>query len=134
MRCPCRKVSEPVGYDACCEPLHAGAMTAPSAITLMRARYAAYALGNLAFVRDTWRRTTRPTQLDADPPGTWISLKILRASETANEATVSFVARARRGGRTSVFAETSRFLREDGRWLYVDGTINPDGDAGPSER
>lgn len=134
MRCPCRKVSEPVDYDACCGPLHAGSIAAPSALALMRARYAAYALANIAFVRDTWHPTTRPRHLEADPPGTWISLKIQHASETASEATVSFVARSRRGGRTSVLAETSRFRHEDGRWLYVDGTIEPDGGSGPSER
>jgi len=34
---------------------------------------------------------------------------------------VEFVARSKSGGRATRLHETSRFVREDGRWLYVDG-------------
>ncbi|MBS0554808.1 MAG: hypothetical protein JSS47_20145, partial [Proteobacteria bacterium] len=34
-----------------------------------------------------------------------------------------FVARFRVGGRAQRLHETSRFVREDGRWYYVDGDI-----------
>jgi len=36
---------------------------------------------------------------------------------------VEFVARSKRGGRAHRLHETSRFVREDGRWLYVDGDV-----------
>ena len=38
-------------------------------------------------------------------------------------ATVSFVARSKLAGRAHRLQETSRFVREDGRWFYVDGDV-----------
>jgi SEC-C motif-containing protein len=38
-------------------------------------------------------------------------------------AEVEFVARYRVQGRGGRLHERSRFVREDGRWLYVDGDI-----------
>ena len=38
-------------------------------------------------------------------------------------AEVEFVARSRLGGRGVRLHETSRFVREGGRWYYVDGDI-----------
>lgn len=38
-------------------------------------------------------------------------------------AQVEFVARSRLRGKGQRMHETSRFVREDGRWLYVDGDI-----------
>ena len=34
---------------------------------------------------------------------------------------VEFVARCKVGGRAERMEETSRFVRQDGRWLYIDG-------------
>ncbi|MEO1687316.1 MAG: YchJ family metal-binding protein, partial [Pseudomonadota bacterium] len=58
--CPCG-----CGKDclACCGRLHAGA-PAPTAEALMRARYAAYARGDAAYVLRTWAPETRPPSLD----------------------------------------------------------------------
>ena len=42
-----------------------------------------------------------------------------------DRAEVEFVARYRVGGRAVRLHETSRFVREGGRWLYVDGDIRP---------
>jgi SEC-C motif-containing protein len=38
-------------------------------------------------------------------------------------ATVEFVARSKLRGRAYRLHETSRFLREEGRWYYVDGQV-----------
>jgi SEC-C motif-containing protein len=38
-------------------------------------------------------------------------------------ATVAFVARSKLGGRAHRLVETSRFVREGGRWFYVEGDI-----------
>jgi SEC-C motif domain protein len=41
-----------------------------------------------------------------------------------NKATVEFVARFKiGGGRAERLHEISRFVREEGRWFYVDGKI-----------
>ena len=41
----------------------------------------------------------------------------------ADHASVEFVARSKLGGRAQRLHETSRFVREDGRWYYVDGDL-----------
>jgi SEC-C motif-containing protein len=52
----------------------------------------------------------------------WLRLKVLRREAgTADSAIVEFIARYKAGGRANELHEPSRFLREGGRWLYVDG-------------
>jgi SEC-C motif-containing protein len=123
MRCPCRKKSETVTYEACCQPYHAGLKPAPTAEALMRSRYAAFALGNAAYLVATWHPTTRPASLGLDDRDAWVQLRVLATATDGERATVEFMARSKQGGRIATLHETSRFVREDGRWLYVDGVI-----------
>ena len=91
----------------------------------MRSRYCAYVLGLRDYLLETWHPSTRPAALDADPVGTkWLGLEV-RAHHrlAADRATVEFVARSRVGGRGLRLHETSRFVREGGRWFYVDGDL-----------
>ena len=54
----------------------------------------------------------------------WLGLEVRRhVVLDADHATVEFVARSQLNGRASRLHETSRFVREDGRWYYVDGDI-----------
>ena len=93
----------------------------------MRSRYAAYALGFDQYVLDTWHPSTRPASLDltADQQGMkWIDLDVKRHEQfDGGNAIVEFVARYKIAGRAHRMHEVSRFVREDGRWLY----------AGPAE-
>jgi SEC-C motif-containing protein len=41
----------------------------------------------------------------------------------ADHAVVEFVARNQLNGRATRLHETSRFVRENGRWYYVDGDV-----------
>ena len=123
MRCPCRKKSEVVAYDECCAPFHRGKAIAPTAEALMRSRYAAFALGDAAYLLATWHASTRPARLDLDPAQQWLALKITGGAQQGDQATVSFEARSKVGGRVHVLAETSRFVAEGGRWFYVDGEV-----------
>ena len=91
----------------------------------MRSRYSAYALGLADYLLATWHPRTRPAQLDfSDAAGArWLGLTV-RGHRQADDdhATVEFVARYRVGGAPAVrLHEISRFLREDGRWFYLDG-------------
>jgi SEC-C motif-containing protein len=113
-------------YADCCGRLHAGAENAPAAEALMRSRYSAYVLGLEAYLRATWHPSTRPEALDlAEETRTkWLGLEIKRhQQQDASHATVEFVARYRIDGRGHRLHEVSRFVREDGRWYYVDGDI-----------
>ena len=113
-------------YADCCRPRHEGVSPAATAETLMRSRYVAYTLGIEPYLLATWHATTRPTALDlgAEPIARWLGLEIKR-HETQGEdhATVEFVARYKIDGRAYRLHETSRFVREDGRWFYIDGEI-----------
>ena len=123
MRCPCRKKSETATYAQCCAPYHLGARIPETAEALMRSRYSAFALENSAYLSATWHLSTRPTRIGFNPSQVWLMLKVHEAQENGDKATVEFTARSRIGGASHVLHEVSRFIRENGRWYYVDGAI-----------
>ena len=91
----------------------------------MRSRYSAFALGLLDYLRDSWHPSTRPADLEPLPAGLrWLGLDVRRhVQHDADHAIVEFVARSKLGGKAERLHETSRFVRENGRWFYVDGDI-----------
>lgn len=91
----------------------------------MRSRYSAFVHDELPYLLDTWHASTRPSSLEPNPPGLkWLGLQVKRhVVQDGDHALVEFVARNRLNGRASRLHETSRFVREDGRWFYVDGDI-----------
>jgi SEC-C motif-containing protein len=127
--CPCGSGRD---YDACCGRFHAGA-AAPDAEALMRSRYCAYVREDAPYLLATWHPTTRPAQLTlgGEAPARWLGLQVRRHVVTGvDTAIVEFVARYRIGNRAQRLHETSRFVREDGHWHYLDGEF-PDRE-GPS--
>ncbi|MBI3140780.1 MAG: SEC-C domain-containing protein [Rhodocyclales bacterium] len=120
--CPCGS-GQP--YAACCTRWHGGE-PAPDAEALMRSRYSAYVLRLEAYLLATWHVRTRPDRLDlaAEPAPKWLGLEIRRQEPTGPDAAlVEFVARYKVGGQAHRLHEISRFVREDGRWYYVDGEM-----------
>jgi SEC-C motif-containing protein len=91
----------------------------------MRSRYAAFATGNTAYLLTTWHPSTRPKRLVLDPDQQWLGLRVVRSAGgfLDTEGTVEFRATWSMGGRTDVLHETSRFVREDGHWLYLNGQV-----------
>lgn len=122
-RCPCRKMSEAVTYADCCRHYHRGA-AAPTPEALMRSRYAAFAVHNAAYLLATWHASTRPATIEFEAGREWYMLKVIKAAEMGETGTVSFLARSRLGGRIWALEEVSRFVREGGRWYYVEGLSN----------
>ena len=127
MRCPCDPAT---AYADCCGPLHAGVRQAPTAEALMRSRYSAYVLGDAGYLLATWHPGTRPATLALDAGTRWLGLEVRRLASTGPDdagratGTVEFVARYRTGGGRAVrLHELSRFVREDGAWYYVDGSV-----------
>ena len=120
--CPCGTGR---AYQLCCGRCHAGE-PATDAEALMRSRYSAYVVGDAAYLLATWHASTRPQELSlADAPGQrtqWLGLAVKQQRRTGDDsAEVEFVARYRIGGGSAVrMAEHSRFVREDGRWYYLD--------------
>lgn len=92
----------------------------------MRARYSAYAVGDLDFVWRTWHPRTRPTELAPDDRLTWIGLDILDTVDGGPQdqtGEVEFRARYRESGRTATLHERSCFAVRGRRWLYVEGHL-----------
>jgi SEC-C motif-containing protein len=121
--CPC---GSGLTLAACCGPHIDNTAPAPTAEALMRSRYTAYTQGDAAYLLTTWHPTTRPEslQLDEPPQPRWIGLTVKRHEiQDAEHAVVEFVARYKINGRASKLHETSRFVREDGRWYYIDGDV-----------
>jgi SEC-C motif domain protein len=117
--CPCGSDAK---YDSCCGRWHAGA-AAPSAEALMRSRYSAFTMQLKDYLRTTWHPRTCPQSVEIEPQQKWLGLKIVATRATGTDsAEVEFIARFRIGGGSAArLHERSRFVREDGRWLYVDG-------------
>jgi SEC-C motif domain protein len=120
--CPCGSTRP---YAGCCGRWHAGPqhLQAPDAEALMRSRYCAYVMGLGGYLLDTWHPSQRPAEPLVFEPGVqWLGLELKRHTRLADDrAEVAFVARSKFGGRAHRLVETSRFVREDGRWYYVDG-------------
>lgn len=94
----------------------------------MRSRYSAYVLRQVPYLLATWHASTRPATLALEEGAektTWLGLKLLRHEQSGDDqAVVEFVARFRVGGGSAQrLHEVSRFVREDGRWYYVDGSF-----------
>jgi SEC-C motif-containing protein len=89
----------------------------------MRSRYAAFARGDTDYLRRTWHSTTRPGRIDLDPDQRWSRLEILATTGGGMlepSGTVEFQAHYLRRGVPGAQHELSRFVREDGRWVYVE--------------
>lgn len=92
----------------------------------MRSRYSAYVRGDSDYLLASWHPSTRPSSLSLDEPAAarthWLGLKVERAFDTGpDSAEVVFLARYRFGGGSAVrMTEHSRFVREHGRWFYLD--------------
>jgi SEC-C motif-containing protein len=100
-------------------------LTAASPEALMRSRYCAFVLDLRPYLLATWHAGTRPAELEPPEPGLrWLGLDVKRAAlQDGEHGTVEFVARSKLGGRAHRLHETSRFVRENGEWFYVDGDL-----------
>jgi SEC-C motif-containing protein len=93
----------------------------------MRSRYSAYVFELEDYLLATWHVSTRPEApylVQRSPPPTWLGLSVKKHHQDGDHATVEFIARSRiGGGSVQRQHERSRFVRENGRWFYVDGDI-----------
>lgn len=127
--CPCG--SEAM-FERCCGPLLGGAPAA-TALALMRSRYTAFVTQAYDHLGATLapekqaefdRAEVARSAAGAQPLGLDV-----RATEAGGEADqtgmVEYVARFMVKGQRYDHHERSFFRREAGRWVYVDGQMNP---------
>ncbi len=125
-QCPCGSGRL---FDECCRPILAGGAAA-SPEALMRSRYSAFVTADIdhlenslaADARDGFDRAdTESWAKEAD----WQGLEIRSAAEDGDMGSVEFVARYRFRGKPLAHHELASFRRDNGRWAYVDGIVNP---------
>lgn len=117
--CPCGR---PLAYTACCGRYLDHDSPAPDAESLMRSRYSAFVRGRRDYLLATWHVSMRPPQLELDGAVKWLGLEVhSHRVLDVDHAEVEFVARCKESGRVIRLHECSRFVRESGRWCYVDG-------------
>jgi SEC-C motif domain protein len=91
----------------------------------MRSRYSAFVLRNEPYLLATWHAGTRPDSVPFNLNQKWLGLNVVNANNTGvDSAEVEFIARSRVSNAAAVrMHERSRFVREGGRWYYVDGDL-----------
>ncbi|MGD8265528.1 MAG: YchJ family metal-binding protein [Chromatiales bacterium] len=123
MSCPCESGLD---YDLCCGRFIDEGALPETAEQLMRSRYTAFTLDRIYYLEKTWHRATRPASIETDNNVRWLGLQIRRAEQGGaddEEGVVEFVARYKIDGRGYRLHEISRFAKENGQWLYMDGEM-----------
>lgn len=123
--CPCGRA---VDYSLCCQPYLCGERQPEHPSQLMRSRYTAFAVHHADWLISSWHPQCMPEQLRESimagfTATTWLGLTLYEDSpgRNENEGFISFVARYEENGIPGAIIERSRFLKEQGRWYYVDG-------------
>lgn len=91
----------------------------------MRSRFAAFRDADVEWLLASWHPSTRPAAIDLGSNPKWRGLQIVDVVDgTPNDVTgvvefrATYVAAP---GSVGVLHERSRFVREGGRWYYLDG-------------
>lgn len=131
--CPCRSGKN---FDDCCGAILSGVRKAATAVELMRARYAAYAVGNVKFLYESsgpelQAEFDEKTSREWSKNATWGGLDILstdRGGVKDEEGYVEFIAHystTQGQGRDSNHHEVAYFKKLNGEWRFIDGEIQP---------
>jgi SEC-C motif-containing protein len=124
--CPCHSGKK---YKQCCQPYHKGILPS-NAQKLMRSRYSAFAMELSEYIihtthpantdytenREEWQESITEFCRSVSFDGLTITAFI----DGENESFVTFEAKLG----TYLMKEKSRFLKEDGKWLYESGEVN----------
>jgi len=121
--CPCCSGK---AFAVCCAPYLDGKSTPRTVKQLMRSRYTAFALGGQGdYLLRTWHPRTAPAisaQALGQADTQWTGLEIIASQQRGDHGVVEFRASLiDAAGESAVHHETSTFLREGGRWLYLSG-------------
>jgi len=120
-------------FSVCCAPIIENE-SAQTAEQLMRSRYSAYAIGNADYLMKTLHSSVRDQQNYSDikqwsVENSWTKLEIVSAEfgEVSDvKGIVEFKAfYTNKAGSEQMHHERSSFVKEAGKWFYVDGVFNP---------
>lgn len=125
--CPCGSKRE---FEECCSVIIQDQAKAQTAEDLMRARYSAYATGEIDFIMQTHLdREGEPQNREAleswSRESEWLGLEVVSTQKGGaedREGQVEFKAHYRIEGREQVHHERAEFERIKGKWFFVDGS------------
>jgi len=132
--CPCRALdAQPKDLKDCCGPILDRKTQAPTAESLMRARYSAYAQKNMAFIDETQIMLEGETFNQEDAlkwaeGSEWKGMHVVstkKGTAADNTGIVEFEAhyQDKASGKALVHKETALFEKADGKWKFKDGNI-----------
>ena len=121
-KCPCNSGDL---FDLCCNPYISGKLKPDTAEQLMRSRYTGYVLKDSDYILKTWHLSSRPKVFDLSQENiSWKQLEIIRCKKglsTDFEGEVYFKASYEYYGKKYCIEELSRFVKENGTWIYLIG-------------
>ena len=126
--CPCGSL---IKYKKCCKPFHETIKTPINALELMKSRYCAYAIEKSEYIISTTHQKNRDFNtdtkvwnndiLDFSRNTKFEKLEILEFIDGQTESFVTFKANITQNKQDVSFIEKSRFIKENGKWQYIDG-------------
>lgn len=133
--CPCREMDQKkLQYENCCGPFVEGKKKAPTAESLMRARYSAYVVKNINYIDQTQVTVAnevfnKEEALKWAESSEWMGLEIRKThkgEENDSTGTVEFVAhyKDKESGTELHHHETSLFQKQSGEWKFKEGQIH----------
>lgn len=126
--CPCGSL---IKYKKCCKPFHENINYPKTALELMKSRYCAYAIEKSEYIILTTHQNNRDFNtdtkawnndiLDFSKNTKFEKLEILEFIDGQTESFVTFKANITQNKQDVSFVEKSRFVKENGKWQYIDG-------------
>ncbi|HXH30078.1 MAG TPA: YchJ family protein [Bacteriovoracaceae bacterium] len=133
--CPCRSLDQKkLNLEECCGPYLSGKKKAPTAESLMRARYSAYAVKNIDYI-DTTQIVVNNEVFNKEEALTWadssewsgLEIKKTQKGQAEDQTgIVEFVAhyKDKASGTELKHHETSLFQKDKGEWKFKEGQIH----------
>lgn len=131
MLCPCHSQKT---YESCCKLFHDHTALPSTPEMLMRSRYSAYARAKSDYIIETTHPKSshynrnlaqfKDEVLEFSKNTEFLGLEILEHSYEKDQGRVVFHATLKQGDQDISFKEKSLFIKELGRWYYLEGTVN----------
>lgn len=127
-QCPC---GSQTSYLSCCGIYITNQAVAATPEALMRSRYTAYTLANIAYIKRTMRGAPllNFNENDAKQWATqvkWLGLQVIRSyfnQSDKNTGFVEFIASFEEGNQQQHIHELSEFQRDHDLWFYIKGHL-----------
>ncbi|MCF2860054.1 YchJ family protein [Pseudoalteromonas sp. SMS1] len=120
-------------YEQCCQKFISGQRQPETAELLMRSRYSAYCMKEGNYIVQTYAQEKRHEHTTEDillfaNQVEFVNLEIIDTNHDDNFQYVEFKASYLEGQQLGMLHERSRFIKEEGRWVYLDGELYPSND------